>query len=98
MAPAPRCATQVPVGQWHARIGDPTIADAILDLPLHGAHRIEVRGESMRELHALLEGTPPPADTAADQEPSASRAQGWQTARRASKRGQGGGDMRPPLG
>lgn len=45
-------ATQVPVGQWHARIGDPTIADAILDRLVHGAHRIELRGESMRRLRA----------------------------------------------
>lgn len=43
-------ATQVPVGQWHGRIGDPTIADAILDRLVHGAHRIELRGESMRKL------------------------------------------------
>jgi DNA replication protein DnaC len=45
-------ATQVPVGQWHGRIGDPTIADAILDRLVHGAHRIELRGESMRKLRA----------------------------------------------
>lgn len=45
-------ATQVPVGQWHARIGDPTIADAILDRLVHGAHRIELCGESMRRLRA----------------------------------------------
>jgi len=43
-------ATQVPVGQWHARIGDPTIADAILDRLIHAAHRIELRGESMRKM------------------------------------------------
>ena len=42
--------TQIPVSQWHARIGDPTIADAILDRLVHGAHRIEMRGESMRKL------------------------------------------------
>lgn len=41
--------TQIPVGQWHGRIGDPTIADAILDRLVHGAHRIELRGESMRK-------------------------------------------------
>ena len=45
-------ATQVPIPQWHARIGDPTIADAILDRLVHSAHRIELRGESMRKLHA----------------------------------------------
>ncbi len=45
-------ATQVPITQRHARIGDPTIADAILDRLVHSAHRIELRGESMRKLHA----------------------------------------------
>jgi DNA replication protein DnaC len=44
--------TQIPVGAWHARIGDPTLADAILDRLVHGAHRIELRGESMRKLRA----------------------------------------------
>lgn len=57
-------ATQVPVGQWHARIGDPTIADAILDRLVHAAHRIELRGESMRKLRARAtdNGTVPPPD------------------------------------
>lgn len=44
--------TQIPVAQWHGRIGDPTIADAILDRLVHGAHRIELRGESRRKLQA----------------------------------------------
>ena len=44
--------TQIPVGSWHARIGDPTLADAILDRLVHGSHRIELRGESMRKLRA----------------------------------------------
>jgi len=49
-------ATQVPVAQWHGRIGDPTIADAILDRLVHGAHRIEIRGESMRKVRAAAGG------------------------------------------
>jgi DNA replication protein DnaC len=32
--------------------GDPTIADAVLDRLVHGAHRIELKGESMRKLRA----------------------------------------------
>lgn len=48
-------ATQVPVGGWHARIGDPTIADAIPDRLIHGARRIELRGESIRKLRARAE-------------------------------------------
>ena len=42
--------TQVPVDEWHGRMGDPTIADAILDRLVHGAHRIALRGESMRKV------------------------------------------------
>ena len=41
-------ATQLPVGAWHKVIGDPTIADAILDRLVHNAHRIELTGKSMR--------------------------------------------------
>jgi len=42
--------SQVPVLQWHDAIGDPTLADAILDRLLHNAHRLELHGESMRRL------------------------------------------------
>jgi DNA replication protein DnaC len=42
--------SQVPVDQWHAVIGDPSVADAILDRLVHHAHRIELRGESMRRV------------------------------------------------
>src|ERR1022692_2984350 len=35
--------------KWHAQIGDPTVADSILDRLVHGAHRIELQGESMRK-------------------------------------------------
>ena len=41
-------ATQIPVDRWHDQIGDPTYADAILDRIVHNAHRLELRGESMR--------------------------------------------------
>ena len=40
--------SQLPVATWHAQIGDPTIADSILDRLVHNAHRIELDGESMR--------------------------------------------------
>jgi DNA replication protein DnaC len=42
--------SQLPVSGWHEYIGEPTIADAILDRLVHSAHRIELRGESMRKL------------------------------------------------
>lgn len=41
--------SQLPVDQWHEYIGEPTVADAILDRLVHRAHRIELRGESMRK-------------------------------------------------
>jgi DNA replication protein DnaC len=40
--------SQVPVSSWHDIVGDPTLADAILDRVLHTAHRIELKGESLR--------------------------------------------------
>lgn len=44
--------SQVPIQKWHAAIGDPTLADAILDRLLHNAHRLSLKGESMRRLLA----------------------------------------------
>jgi DNA replication protein DnaC len=41
--------SQMPVAHWHEQIGDPTIADSILDRLIHSAYRIELRGESMRK-------------------------------------------------
>ncbi|WP_343671183.1 IS21-like element helper ATPase IstB [Chitinophaga sp.] len=43
-------ASQLPVNVWYEVIGESTIADAILDRLVHKAHRIELRGESMRKL------------------------------------------------
>jgi DNA replication protein DnaC len=40
--------SQVPVDKWHAVIGDPTYADAILDRLVHNAHRIDLTGDSLR--------------------------------------------------
>ena len=48
--------SQVPVDRWYEIIGDPTLADAILDRLVHNAYRIELTGESMRKRH-----TPDPA-------------------------------------
>ena len=41
--------SQFPVSQWHEIIGDPTVADAILDRLVHNAYRLELKGESMRK-------------------------------------------------
>lgn len=43
---------QLPVAAWHEMIGEPTIADAILDRIVHNAHRITLKGDSMRRQKA----------------------------------------------
>jgi DNA replication protein DnaC len=40
--------SQVPVARWHDVIADPTLGDAILDRVIHSAHRLELKGESLR--------------------------------------------------
>jgi len=45
--------SQVPVSMWHEIIGEQTIADAILDRIVHDAHRIEMKGESLRKKRRL---------------------------------------------
>jgi DNA replication protein DnaC len=46
--------SQLPVANWHENIGDPTIADAILDRLFHNAHRINLKGTSMRKKRSGL--------------------------------------------
>ena len=41
--------SQLPVARWHEQIGDPTSSDGILDRLVHNAHRIEMKGDSMRK-------------------------------------------------
>lgn len=41
--------SQLPISQWHKTIGDATLADAILDRLLHNAHKLKLKGESMRK-------------------------------------------------
>ena len=53
--------SQVPVDRWYEIIGNPTIADAILDRLVHNAYRIELSGESMRKQRPLT------AETSAEQ-------------------------------
>jgi DNA replication protein DnaC len=47
-------AAQLPVDKWHAQIGDPTLADAIMDRLIHNAHKIPLKGDSMRKLKSSL--------------------------------------------
>ena len=46
-------ASQLPVETWHSVIGDATVADAILDRLVHGAHKLNLKGESMRKIANL---------------------------------------------
>jgi len=41
--------SQCPIKDWHHIIGEPTIADAILDRLLHHGYKIELKGESIRK-------------------------------------------------
>ena len=49
--------SQLPINRWHDIIGDPTLADAILDRLVHNAYKINLKGESMRKKKTRL--TPP---------------------------------------
>ena len=46
--------SQLPIKSWYEIVGDPTIADAILDRLIHNAHKIKMEGESMRKKHGNL--------------------------------------------
>jgi DNA replication protein DnaC len=46
--------SQLPVEHWHDALGDPTLADAILDRLVHNAYKIALHGESMRKRSATL--------------------------------------------
>src|SRR5438105_2017032 len=48
--------SQLPVDHWHEVIGNPTIADAILDRLVHNAHRLTLKGDSMRKIAAKRSG------------------------------------------
>jgi DNA replication protein DnaC len=45
--------SQIPVDKWHAVIGDPTYADAILDRLVHNAYRIDLTGDSLRRRRSV---------------------------------------------
>lgn len=44
--------SQLPTSKWHDHLGDPTVADAICDRVLHGAHRLTLKGPSRRKEEA----------------------------------------------
>lgn len=49
--------SQLPIEKWHGMIGDPTLADAILDRLIHNAHKLPLKGESMRKQQSKLTAT-----------------------------------------
>ena len=49
--------SQLPVEKWHAIVGDPTLADAILDRLVHSAYQLNLKGESMRKKRRPLTQT-----------------------------------------
>jgi DNA replication protein DnaC len=53
--------SQVPVQDWHQSMPDPTIADAILDRLIHNAHRVDLKGESMRKRKSKTQEPLPPS-------------------------------------
>jgi DNA replication protein DnaC len=62
--------SQVPVEHWHEQIGDPTVADSILDRLVNNTFRIDLNGESMRQPRSGKSGS-----TAAEGLSSAERGQ-----------------------
>ena len=44
--------SQIPIERWYDIVAEPTMADAILDRLVHNAHKITLKGESMRKRHA----------------------------------------------
>jgi DNA replication protein DnaC len=47
-------ATQIPVADWHDRLGNATLSDAVMDRIIHNAYRLELSGESMRKRRSPL--------------------------------------------
>ncbi len=69
--------SQLPVSGWHDSLGEATVADAILDRLVHNAHRLELRGDSLRrpqEPRAVSAGTAAGASHGPDQPKSGGRA------------------------
>jgi len=49
--------SQLPTEEWYQAIGDNTLADAILNPLMHNAHRIKLKGESMRKTQSKIDAT-----------------------------------------
>jgi DNA replication protein DnaC len=49
--------SQLPTHHWHEIVGNPTLADAIIDRLLHNAHKLVLKGESMRKKKTKIANT-----------------------------------------
>lgn len=47
--------SQLPTDEWYASIGDNTLTDALLDRLMHNAHRLQLKGESMRKIMGMVD-------------------------------------------
>jgi DNA replication protein DnaC len=56
--------SQLPVAHWHETLGEPTVADAILDRLVHNAYRLELSGASMRRAEAAPDDATPATELA----------------------------------
>jgi len=59
--------SQLPVAHWHEALGEPTVADAILDRLVHDAYRLELSGASMRRTETVPDDVAPAADPTPEQ-------------------------------
>lgn len=62
--------SQLPVGHWHEAMGEPTLADAILDRLVHNAYRIELRGDSLRRRAGATDGFASSVPSVAEGQPA----------------------------
>jgi DNA replication protein DnaC len=63
-------ASQLPVEHWHDHIGSTTFADAVMDRLLHEAHRLNLKGESLRKANAAKTVSVDPSSPVSVQTPS----------------------------
>jgi hypothetical protein len=68
--------SQLPVSGWQDSLGDATVADAILDRQVHNAHRLELRGDSLRQPRTAADERTPAAATGANEAKAAERRAG----------------------
>ena len=54
--------SQLPIAMWHDAIGEPTLADAVLDRLLENLQRVELQGDSMRKTSSGRPGTKAPRE------------------------------------